>query len=82
MPYTTCPQCHASFHTGLLYVDAESCPRCGARFQPARRNLRDQLRTAVFRHSARQEIVDWEAITSSQYSDRQYVSERRRKLKR
>jgi hypothetical protein len=82
MPYTTCPQCHASFHIGLFYIEAESCPRCGASFHPARRNLRDQLRTAVFRHSVCEDIVDWEAITGSQYVDRQYVSERWRKLSR
>lgn len=78
MPYITCPQCHAGFHTGLLYTSGDSCPRCGASFHPARRNFRDHLR---FRNGARtQDTVDWEAITGSQYADRQYVSERHRKL--
>lgn len=80
MPYLTCPQCHASFHTGVLYVAAESCPRCGAPFHPPRRHFRDHLR---FRRGARvNDAVDWEAITGAQYSAREYVSEseRHRKL--
>jgi uncharacterized C2H2 Zn-finger protein len=83
MPYVICPRCHASFHTGLLYVSDELCPRCGAPFHQARRNFRDHLRIAGFRHSTRiTDAVDWEAITGAQYAARQYVSERHRKLDR
>lgn len=77
MPYVTCPQCHASFHTGLLYVSSDKCPRCDTPFSSARRPFRDHLRIAVFRHTARAEAaVDWEAITGAQYAGRRYVSER------
>lgn len=75
MPYIICPQCHASFHTGLLYIELESCPRCGASLHPARRNFRDQLRSVLFRRRrAGDEVIDWETVTSSQYAGRQYVN--------
>lgn len=75
MPSITCPQCHASFHIGLLYIELESCPRCGASLHPARRNFRDQVRSTVFRRQhADGEVIDWETITGSQYAGRQYVS--------
>lgn len=75
MPYLTCPQCHASCHTGLLYVEHESCPRCGSPFRPSRGGLRDHLKSTVLRrHFAAEQPLDWETITGSQYASRQYVS--------
>ena len=76
MPYLTCPQCHASFHTGLLYTPGDSCPRCGVPFRRARRHF---LRTPAFGHKRADDAVDWEAITEAQYADRQYVSQRHRR---
>jgi hypothetical protein len=75
MPYLTCPQCHAECHTGLLYNEHESCPRCGASFHPSRGCFRDHLRSAVFRRRVgSQAPVDWETITGAQYACRQYVT--------
>jgi hypothetical protein len=73
MPYLTCPQCHSECHTGLLYIEHESCPRCGAPFRPPWATFPDRLRSAVFRRrAAAQEPVDWETITGAQYAHRQY----------
>jgi hypothetical protein len=81
VPYITCPQCHATFHTGLLYVSGDTCPRCDTPFHPARRPFRDRLRIGGFRDRAgTKATVDWEAITGAQYAARQYVSERHHKL--
>jgi rRNA maturation protein Nop10 len=74
MSYVTCPQCRASFHAGALYVQQESCPRCGTPFVVARRSFRDQLASSVLRRRRPAEALDWEAITSSQYALRQHVS--------
>lgn len=81
MSYVTCPQCHASFHTELLHLSGESCPRCDAPLHPPRPRFSDHLKIVGFRRRARAEdAVDWEAITGAQYSAREYVSERHRKL--
>jgi len=75
MPYLNCPQCHASFHSGLLYARNELCPRCGAPFRPSRPSFREHLKSAVLRRgSPDEQAVDWEIITGSQYADRQSVS--------
>jgi hypothetical protein len=69
MPYFICPQCHASYHAGVLYVQHESCPRCGARFAEPRRGLA----STVLRRRRPAQAPDWEAITGSQYERRRYV---------
>jgi hypothetical protein len=75
MPYLNCAQNHASFHSGLLYVHNDSCPRCGAPFHPPRPSLREQFeRTVLRRRPPSEKTVDWETITSSLYADRRYVS--------
>jgi Zn-finger nucleic acid-binding protein len=74
MPYMTCPQCHASFHVGVLYVEHDSCPRCGARVAFDRAGWRGQFTNGLLRRHRPQETLDWEAITSSQYELREYVS--------
>ena len=79
MPYLTCPQCHASFHSGLLYLEQDTCPRCGAPFDPPRRPFADHFKSAFLRHRrSAVKAPDWETITSSQYAARQYVSVSRR----
>lgn len=67
MPYLTCPQCHATFHVGLLYAQHDVCPRCGTPFHSGRRNLRDHMSAVLSRRHREGEPVDWEAITGSQY---------------
>jgi hypothetical protein len=75
MPYLDCPQCHASFHAGIIYAEPESCPRCGSPLYAPRRNFREQIRSLVFGDSpAVNEPPDWKVITGSQYAGRQYVS--------
>ena len=74
MPYLNCPQCHASFHAGLLYANNESCPRCGTPFRLPRPSIREQLTTVLRRRPHDEQALDWETITGSQYADRQYVS--------
>jgi hypothetical protein len=74
MPYLTCPQCHAGYRAGALYVRRESCPRCGTPFAIVRRGLRDHLASTVLRRRQPEQALDWEAITGSQYTRRQSVS--------
>ena len=74
MSSVTCPQCHASFHVGPLYVQQEFCPRCGTSFIVPRRGLREQLASGVLRRRRPVGALDWEAITNSQYAPRQCVS--------
>lgn len=74
MPYLTCPQCRATYHAGMLHVQHDSCPRCGAQFTLSQRGFRDQLTSAVIRRRPSAPALDWEAITNSQYARRQYVT--------
>jgi hypothetical protein len=70
MPHLTCPQCRASFPTGLLYIKRESCPRCRTSFYPAKRKRRDHVRSIVFWRRRIASPIDWEMITSSQYTSK------------
>lgn len=72
MQYLTCPRCHSSFHTGVLYEALEVCPRCGAPFHLPRPSLRDQLRGALGRRTV-DDAPDWEAITGSQYTHQRVI---------
>jgi hypothetical protein len=67
MPYLSCPECHASFHTGVLYLRQDSCPRCGAPLEVGGRRRRR-------RHRSAEEPPDWETITRSQYTRPEYVN--------
>jgi hypothetical protein len=66
MPYLDCPECHASFQTGVLYFKHDSCPRCGAALNGGGRRRGRRHRSAV-------EPLDWETITRSQYAHSEYV---------
>jgi hypothetical protein len=72
MQYLTCPHCHSSFRTSVIYEAPEVCPRCGAPFRQPRPSLWEHLREGVD-HRARSDAPDWEAITGSQYTRQQVV---------
>jgi len=75
MPYVDCPYCHASFHTGLIYDELEECPRCGTPLYRPRPTVRTQVRGLIARRPRETaDVPDWEAITGSQYANRQRVS--------
>jgi hypothetical protein len=74
MQYLTCPRCHSSFRTGVIYQAPEACPRCGAPFHSTRPSLWEHLREGV-NVGVRSDAPDWEAITESQYA-RQRVTRR------
>jgi hypothetical protein len=75
MQYVDCPSCRARLHSGLLYSNLKSCPRCGAPLRPPHRSLRERLRAAISRRTGSVvEPPDWEEVTNAQYTDRRQVS--------
>lgn len=75
MPYVDCPNCHASFHTGLMYDELQVCPRCESPLYRPRPTVVTQVRGLVARRTrVTDDARDWEAITGSQYTHRQRVT--------
>jgi uncharacterized C2H2 Zn-finger protein len=66
--FLDCPRCRARFHTGLIYLRLEACPRCGASFAGVRSGAAPRLRRIFGRDEVGRDATDWETITGSQYS--------------